>query len=186
MTTPLTQINIRVPQEILDLSRALGVNRTDAAVRGLIRTVCDAAGAPDAPGISPEVEAAVGTYLAARRTSLLTEVAEIDELLAGIQGRAAERQQKEVEEHLAEHRQQEQVAMFEAIKTAKIEFDTALQTLSEEELSPLREVLESDDLGDVAATAADDLVARHGLSMPPGADPVQWLVDHLVATRGPA
>jgi hypothetical protein len=184
--TPLTQINIRVPQEILDLSRALGVNRTEAAVRGLIQTVCDAAGSPDAQVISPEVEAAVETYLESRRAALLTEVAEIDGILTAIRGRAAERQQKQVEEQIEVHRQQQQAVTVEGIRIAKERFDAILRTVPDHELTPLREALETDDLGDVAAAMAEDLVARNGLSMPPGADPGQWVVDHLVTMRGSA
>lgn len=184
--TPLTQINIRVPQEILDMSRALGVNRTEAAVRGLIRTICDAAGSPDAQVISPEVEAAVETYLESRRASLLTEVSEIDGLLTAIRDRAAERQRAQVEEQLEARRVAQQAVAVESIRIAKDQFDAILRVVPDRELAPLREALATDDLGDVAATLAEDLVARNGLSMPAGADPTQWLVDHLVATRGSA
>ncbi len=184
--TPLTQINIRVPQEVLDMSRALGVNRTEAAVRGLIRTVCDAAGSPEAQVISPEVEAAVETYLESRRASLLTEVSEIDGLLTAIRDRAAERQQKEVEKENEAIRQQEQAATFEAIAAAKSQFDAALPSLHDQDISALRAALETGDIGDVAATVAETLVTRNGLTMPHGADPAQWLVDYMVATRGSA
>ncbi|MDI6719300.1 MAG: hypothetical protein QMD46_06790 [Methanomicrobiales archaeon] len=184
--TPLTQINIRVPQEVLDMSRALGVNRTEAAVRGLIRTVCDAAGSPEAQVISPEVEAAVETYLESRRASLLTEVSEIDGLLTAIRDRTAERQQKEVETENEAIRQQEQAATFEAIAAAKSQFDAALPSLHDQDISALRAALETGDIGDVAATVAETLVTRNGLTMPHGADPAQWLVDYMVATRGSA
>jgi hypothetical protein len=184
MTAPLTQINIRVPQEVLDLSRALGVNRTEAAIRGLIRTVCDAAGSPDAQVISPDVEAAVEGYLKSRRASLLSEVAEIDDLLTAIRDRAAQRQQKLVEEQLEVRRQEQQAVTVEGIRIAKERFDAILRTVPEHELTPLREALEMDDLGDLAATMADELIARNGLTMPSGADPTQWIVDHLVTTRG--
>lgn len=183
---PLAQINVRVPQQILDVSRLIGVNRTEATIRGLIRGVCDVVGAPDAPEISPDVEAATVAFLNARRGSLLAEVAEIDGLLATMQARAARRQQKQVERDLEVCRQQQQQAEIALISDAKARFDAVLHDLSDQDLAPIQVAIEDGDLGDVTATTVTRLLSRYNLTMPTGADPEQWLVDYVVARRGVA
>ncbi|MCT8336927.1 hypothetical protein FKB36_05315 [Methanoculleus sp. Afa-1] len=179
-------LQARYPEDLRVVGRALGVNLSEAAVRGVVQAICTAAGIAGHDSLSPDLEIALLATLRSRRDELTLELEELTEYITRVEGLEEARKQQVAERQNEARRQQERVATYEAIATAKCQFDAALNSLSDQTLSALRASLETDNLGDVAATVAEDLVARNGLSMPPGADPAQWLVDHLVAMRGSA
>lgn len=181
-----TTLHARCPADLKVVGRALGVNMSEAAVRGVVQAICAAAGITGHETLSSDLEIALLATLRTRRDELALELGELTEYITRIEGLEETKRQQAAERQIEERRQQQQAVTFEAVRTAKERFDLLLRTISDPELVSLQEALETGDLGDVAAKTAEDLVARHGLSMPPGADPAQWLVDHLVTMRGSA
>lgn len=176
-------LQARYPADLRIVGRALGVNMSAAAVRGVLQAICDAAGISGHDALSHDLEIALLSTLRSRRDELASELDELTEYISRIENA---RKQQVAEQQIEVQRQQEQAATFEAIRAAKEAFDAALENLSDADLSPLLDALKGDDGFDAVTAAADNLISRHALPTPSGADPVQWLVDHLVAMRGSA
>jgi TolA-binding protein len=179
-------LQARYPEDLRVVGRALGVNLSEAAVRGVVQAICSAAGITGHDSLSRDMEIALLSTLRSRRDELASELEELTEYISRIEDLEEARKQQAAERQIEVRRQQEQAATFEAIAAAKSQFDAALPSLHDQDLSALRAALETGDIGDVAATVAEVLVTRNGLTMPHGADPAQWLVDYMVATRGSA
>lgn len=180
------QVSIRVPRPVLTAAQALGLNRSDAAVQGILTAVCDALGVPDAAGVTPAVEGALIAALQERRRDLTAAVAELDALIETVQNRAATRLERQQAVAAEAARQQQQAVAAEAVGAARTAFDAVLATLPEPTLQPLLTAVAERANGDavhaLATAVVADVVAAAAetLQLPPGADPVQWVVDYAV------
>jgi DNA-directed RNA polymerase subunit F len=177
-------LQARCPADLRVVSRALGVNMSEAAIRGVIQAICAAAGITGYECLSSDLEIALLATLRSRRDELASELEELTSYITRIEGLEEERQKKLVEQQLAIRQQELQQVRYEEVRIAREQFLALLPTVSEEAFNRLREHLEDDDVGDIAAEIADSLARQHRLTMPPGSDPGQWLVDHVVKSGG--
>lgn len=177
-------LQARCPADLRVIGRALGVNMSEAAVRGVVQAICAAAGITGHETLSSDLEIALIATLRSRRDELTSELEELTNYITRIERLEETRRQKVIEEQLAIRQQEQQQARYEEVRIARERFVALLPTVSEADLNRLREHLEDDNVGDIAAEIASSLAREHRLTMPPGSDPGQWLVDHVVATRG--
>ncbi len=179
-------VQARCPVELRTVGRAIGVNLSEAAIRGILRAVCATAGINGHETLSPDLEIALLTVLRSRRDELAAELEELNNYIQRIEGFEEGRRQRQVEAELEVCRHQQQQAEIERIRDAKARFDAVLHDLSDQDLAPIQAAIEGGDLGDVTATTVTRLLSRYNLTMPAGSDPEQWLVDFVVARRGVA
>ena len=107
-------LQARYPAVLRVVGRALGVNMSEAAVRGVVQAICAAAGITGHEALSPDLEIALLATLRSRRDELASELGELTEYITRIEGLEEARRQQAVERQNEERRQQLQVVTFEA------------------------------------------------------------------------
>ena len=79
-------LQARCPADLRVIGRALGVNMSEAAVRGVVQAICAAAGITGHESLSSELEIALLATLRSRRDELASELEDLTNYITRIEG----------------------------------------------------------------------------------------------------